>query len=184
MLGRPAVRWQRNVVFAAQRASTRLSSSESAPIWRSPAASADRSGLAPFSRSESHPELQFVQTSPTTSRDHGWDRREGALPRCHPAGLIIRSPMPNCRRSHCGMTCSFVALDFVMGSLQKRQTLRTMPVVPFSLLILTPSFSLLLAGLVSPESARKPDNLHLASPRPVSWISVSGETIGQRQRTL
>ena len=38
MPGMPAVRWQRNVVFAAQRANTRLSSSVRAPIRRSPAA--------------------------------------------------------------------------------------------------------------------------------------------------
>ncbi len=141
----PAVRWQRNVVLAAQRANTRLSSSLSAPIRRSPAAIGGSSGFAAFSRSDNHPELQCAQMSATTSRDHGWDRSVGAFPRCHPAGLIIRSLMPNCRRSHWGMTCSFVAVDFVRLSRQNKQNFLTTPAMPFSCPMLTSPFSLSLS---------------------------------------
>ena len=79
------------------------------------------------------------------------------------------------------MTCSFVAVDFVMGSLQKRQTLRTMPVVPFSLLILTFPFSLYLPVSLRQKALINPISC-IATRWPASWISVLGETIGQRQR--
>ena len=141
----PAVRWQRNVVLAAQRANTRLSSSLESADPPFPGGDRGQQRLCGVFEIRQPPELQCAQMSATTSRDHGWDRSVGAFPRCHPAGLIIRSLMPNCRRSHWGMTCSFVAVDFVRLSRQNKQNFLTTPAMPFSCPMLTSPFSLSLS---------------------------------------